>query len=620
MPQPKVSKQQSTQTAVLRPLQARLTAAKLLYGKIQAAPQAWLTAQARATNGKGGTSTTQAGGNGINLQLLECNSYKDLVNSWRKAMKWIEGLDCALSVMLSSIISVPSVGEQLWCKIISPPSCLHGDTPIYDPIDKSTKSVSTRWKDNKEFHVLSLKDSEMIITKAKVPHIYQSSPIFKVTLQSGRQISVTLGHKFLAGESGYKSLEEMIGWMKNGGSAHLSIIDKIKLGGITSWGYVGSERIIEVESCGEDCYFDFHVPETNNYWCNGMIHHNTGKTVLCEALSVNLQYVVAKSTIRGFFSGWKSADGSDTSLFPKIVGRTLVIKDGDTLIRAPNLEQILAEARDIYDGKARTHYRNEREDEYTGRCTIILSGTNSLRRIDSSELGERFLDCVIVEEIDDDLEEEIAWRVANRAVRNISQEATEEISTNYDPPMANAMQLTGGYISYLRENANELLSQITIEEAYLRKVVQLGKFVAYLRARPSRIHDEKAQREFCGRLVIQITRLTMCLTAVLNKTKVDNEVMRRVIKVAMDTARGNTLEVVQHLGNADHGMELKALTLLTSAKSDQSVRSLLIFLKQIGVTEVNLARSRNGVKVNGQRWQLTAKMRKLLHNIENTEE
>lgn len=468
MPQPKVSKQQSTQTAVLRPLQARLTAAKLLYGKIQAAPQAWLTAQARATNGKGGTSTTQAGGNGINLQLLECNSYKDLVNSWRKAMKWIEGLDCALSVMLSSIISVPSVGEQLWCKIISPPS--------------------------------------------------------------------------------------------------------------------------------------------------------TGKTVLCEALSVNLQYVVAKSTIRGFFSGWKSADGSDTSLFPKIVGRTLVIKDGDTLIRAPNLEQILAEARDIYDGKARTHYRNEREDEYTGRCTIILSGTNSLRRIDSSELGERFLDCVIVEEIDDDLEEEIAWRVANRAVRNISQEATEEISTNYDPPMANAMQLTGGYISYLRENANELLSQITIEESYLRKVVQLGKFVAYLRARPSRIHDEKAQREFCGRLVIQITRLTMCLTAVLNKTKVDNEVMRRVIKVAMDTARGNTLEVVQHLGNADHGMELKALTLLTSAKSDQSVRSLLIFLKQIGVTEVNLARSRNGVKVNGQRWQLTAKMRKLLHNIENTEE
>jgi hypothetical protein len=65
-------------------------------------------------------------------------------------------------------------------------------------------------------------------------------------------------------------------------------------------------------------------------------------------------------------------------------------------------------------------------------------------------------------------------------------------------------------------------------------------------------------------------------------------------------------------------MEVKALTMLTNAKSDEAVKQLLKFLKQIGVTEVNLARSRNGVRVNGQRWQLTAKMKRLLSSIEDS--
>src|SRR5690606_35550052 len=142
-----------------------------------------------------------------------------------------------------------------------------------------------------------------------------------------------------------------------------------------------------------------------------------------EAISVNQDYVVAKSTIRGFHSGFKT-DGNgeeDNSLIDQIRDKTLVTKDGDTLLQSPNLGQILSEARDLYDSTSRTHYRNKMSRDYAGvRMTWLLCGTSSLREIDQSELGERFLDCVLMDDIDDELEDAILWRVANRVDRNMS--------------------------------------------------------------------------------------------------------------------------------------------------------------------------------------------------------
>lgn len=38
--------------------------------------------------------------------------------------------------------------------------------------------------------------------------------------------------------------------------------------------------ISEVEAIGEDDYYDLHVPGLNNYVANGMVHHNSGKTIV----------------------------------------------------------------------------------------------------------------------------------------------------------------------------------------------------------------------------------------------------------------------------------------------------------------------------------------------------
>lgn len=392
----------------------------------------------------------------VELDWTPCKSWIELINAWRKPMKWTEGLDRGLSVMLACIASTEQKGDQLWVKIISPPS--------------------------------------------------------------------------------------------------------------------------------------------------------SGKSVLCEALSVHKKYVLAKSTIRGFHSGFSTTNSNDedNSLIALAKNKTLVTKDGDTLLQSPNVSQILAEARDIYDRVSRTHYRNKMSKDYEGiPMTWILCGTSSLRALDSSELGERFLDCVIVEDIDEDLEDEIGWRIINRVDHDLSAEDGD--SSQESASMVEAKQKTGGYIDYLRKNMNELLRGVNFSDDAKRQCQLLAKFVSFMRARPSSKQEEKAEREMSMRLVSQHGRLAKCLAVVLQRKEVDKEVMRRVTRVATDTARGRTLDIVKTLYTAgEDGLELSRLAVLTNQTED-SERTLLRFMRKIGIVEVHAKKNARGIATR-PRWKLADRM------------
>lgn len=433
----------------------RATNLEVLLSKITPIPADWISGRTKAARKAGATD----------MDLIPCDSFTDLQNQWRKAMKWTEGLDRALSVMLASVSSTKAVGDQLWVKVIGPAAC--------------------------------------------------------------------------------------------------------------------------------------------------------GKSTLCEALSSNKQYVLAKSTIRGFHSGFQTdKEGSeDNSLLAQLNDKTLVTKDGDTLLQSPNLPQILSEARDIYDRTSRTHYRNKMGKDYEGvNMTWLLCGTSSLRSIDSSELGERFLDCVIMESIDEDLEDEILWRVANRVQRNMGLESGKDGASQNDPDMTKAMQLTGGYVSYLRSVASQALTELVFPETLLKECIQLGKFVAYMRARPSLRQAETAEREFATRLVSQLIRLASCLSVVMNVEEVNLEVMRRTRQVALDTARGRVLEIVGHIYRSGvDGVEARSL-LLMSNESEKELPTLLRFLRRIEVLEVFTKQTVPGIK-GKPRWRLTTRLRDLYQKV-----
>ena len=431
----------------------RVIALSSIFSRIAPIPSEWISGR-KKSSAKGKAE----------IECLPCTKWKELINQWRKALKWTDGLDKALSVMLASVISTKAIGDQLWIKVIGPAAC--------------------------------------------------------------------------------------------------------------------------------------------------------GKSTLCEALSIAKKYVKATSTMRGFHSGFKTDRGGneDNSLVAQLYDKTLVTKDGDTLLQSPNLGQILSEARDIYDRTSRTHYRNKMGKDYEGlSMTWILAGTSSLRCLDSSELGERFLDCVIMEGIDEDLEDEILIRVANRTKQGMALEANSEQTTHQtDPELTKAMQLTGGYVNHLRENANELLARIGDTPEAMKAFTRLGKFVAFMRARPSSRQKETAEREFAPRLVSQLTRLGVCLAAVMNRTTLDEEVVRRVRLIALDTARGISLELMKLLNESENGYDSASIPIVLQHKRED-VYTLLRFLKRIGVIHT-VSIERAGVK-GKPRWVMTDRFKKLYDEV-----
>lgn len=428
-----------------------------LLGRIGPAPDDWVAKSSAARPSK------HTGGDG--MECIPCREYRQVTTAWRKALRWTDGLDRALSCMLACAASTKMIGDQLWLKVVSPAA--------------------------------------------------------------------------------------------------------------------------------------------------------SGKTTIAEALAIAKHYVKAVSTIRGMHSGFKEegGDGEDNSLLCQVYDKTLIIKDGDTLLKSPNLEQILSEMRDVYDGTSRTSYRNKMSKDYEGiRLTVILCGTNSLKTIDASELGERFLDCVIMGDIDDEMEDEILDRVVHRAARDVAVESNGQAAQHYPAELAEAMGVTGGYLVWLREHAAERLATVEYSPEVRRKLTRLGKFVAHMRARPSLKQEEVAEREFATRLVSQLTRLAGCLALTLNRTSVDVEVMRRVHQVALDTSRGRTLAIASHLNDEmPVGLESKTIAMLTS-QTEEKTRALLRFLRAIQVVEPYQAVNEKGVK-GRMHWRLTQRMSRLYHEV-----
>lgn len=335
-----------------------------------------------------------------------------------------------------------------------------------------------------------------------------------------------------------------------------------------------------------------------------------GKSTLAEAMSANKKHIIAKSTFRGFHSGYKSdqAGTEDNSFLNLANGKTFIQKDGDTLLKAPNLSEILAEGRDVYDGVSRTHYRNKTSRDYEWlRMTWLLCGTSSLRHIDSSELGERFLDCVVMDGIDEDEEDDILWRVVNKAADHVDIESNGDATSRYSPEMLNAMSMTAGYVAWLRENAANILPTIQFTDEAKRYCIDIGKFVAYMRARPSNLQRETHERELAARLVSQHTRLAKCVAYVLNRASVDAGVLVRVKQVCLDTSRGVVLQLTRALYESAGGLNKKTLAFKTN-QEEPDMQQLLRFLYGIGVVE---ATNRD----NSQYFTLTPRIKVLYERL-----
>jgi len=571
-----------------------------LMDRIKPIPDDWVIG-GRKPNGN-------ANGSGsVEMETLPCESWEELVEVCKKAMKWTEGLDRGFSVCLAAILGTGSVGSQLWIRLIGPPSCLDGDTPIYDPMDGTTKTVKERYELGKRFFVWSKRDDgTMGVAQALPPAVYPPAPMYRVTFKSGTTMDVTEGHRFWDRTS-YVSVSDML---RQSGVYRLPTISGDDLEGRKLVEFDEIESIVYLE---DREYYDFHVPLLESYWAGNVINHNCGKSTLCEALSTNKTHVKALSTMRGFHSGHRDDSGTNKSVVLELKGKTLITKDADSMVKSPNWPQIMGEARDLFDRVSRTNYRNGMGMDSEGiNMTWIMCGTGSgMAGSDMNELGARFVDCIMMEGIDEDLEREINMSVVNRAFKNVKTRSNGTMTTQLNPDMVKMMQMTGGYIEYLHDNAEFLLSNVETDEYVANQIVNLATYSAYLRARPSLKQQEKTEREFSARLVEQYARLAICLAAARGQTTIDKRVLEIVVKCAMDTSSGRTTEIVKYLHEAgDEGLELRALAILTS-QSSQEERKLLQFLRKLGAVELWQDKAHG----NRMAWRLTPRLSRLYAEV-----
>lgn len=350
-----------------------------------------------------------------------------------------------------------------------------------------------------------------------------------------------------------------------------------------------------------------------------------GKTKFCDALLVS-DNCYPLEHLTGFHSGWKGNDGEDYSLITRMNRKTLITPEGDVIMSSPNFDQIMSEQRRIFDGTSGASFKNKKEDNrYTGlRTPWIMAGTPAMMDHDQSRLGDRFLK-IIIDDPDDDERKAILLRCGHAALSAVMQTSNGEATKQLDSKYALAYQLTGGYVDYLRDNIEDLLSTLqTDADNLVAYCVELGEFTADLRARPdpeANRKDTTASKELATRLTHQFVRLACCLAVVLNKKTVDEEILRRVKKVALDTAKGVPLEILRIIRKYETGgiagVEVKAVAISIN-RTEEKTRTMLRFMRDIGILRLSEPKPINGVQQK-PRWYMTQRMSELYNNVMESE-
>jgi len=79
--------------------------------------------------------------------------------------------------------------------------CLHGDTPIHDPVDGTNLSVRDRYMLGTRFHVAArAADGSAVTAAAMPPQMYPVADMIKLTLEDGSSITVTEKHRIWNGK------------------------------------------------------------------------------------------------------------------------------------------------------------------------------------------------------------------------------------------------------------------------------------------------------------------------------------------------------------------------------------------------------------------------------------
>lgn len=343
----------------------------------------------------------------------------------------------------------------------------------------------------------------------------------------------------------------------------------------------------------------------------------SAKTTLCRGLLVSSHCVHLENATK-LISGYKKPGehDKDCSFLARANNKTWITCEFDVLASSPQYRDLMGKVRRIFDGETSATYGNSDEDRiYSAlRTPWIRAGTLKMVDHDQSQLGDRFLRFYISDP--DNLEKRAITKSAVKSERAALVESTNASSGSIlDPKTRRAHALTGGYVDWLRTNIEEELAKVDVPEYAEDFCIDLAELSADLRARP--IWNERYKtpteadecKELPTRLARQFIRISTCLAVVLNKSSVDSAVLRIVRKVALDTASGNSLKMVQWLCSHNPRVEgqlyqetgglMAGILENWTGMEKERLHQYLAFLCKIDVLE------RQEIPQKGSAWKLT---------------
>ncbi len=323
-----------------------------------------------------------------------------------------------------------------------------------------------------------------------------------------------------------------------------------------------------------------------------------GKTMLISSLRGSSKvYYLSTLTPKALVSGWKS--GPDPSLIPQFNGKCVVLKDFTEVLSSPQFakDECYAVLRGAFDGNVLRHYGNGVVRKYEVHFPMVACVTHAIHKEHQATLGDRFLQFQLLKGTDFSAKEEVI-----RAARNALNEsqATEMEKEN------KLMDLAGRFLSQKLPAGK--MPKFPDEMVY--RISALARLISALRAKTERdrFSDEllyRPSREVGTRLAKQLVKLGMNLAFIEGKSAVDASVYRLLERVALDTAIGFHVDLMQAIMQAGGEADRETLTLRTGIPGYTVLRRL-IDLKDLQVLDklptnlqkTHIGRSRDRYRVS----------------------
>jgi hypothetical protein len=261
-----------------------------------------------------------------------------------------------------------------------------------------------------------------------------------------------------------------------------------------------------------------------------------GKTMFLRCFERS-PWCIFKSSItpRSLISGYRTEDGSDPSLIPRLAGKILVLKDYTEIMTMPRdqMEEMYGIFRGAYDGHVSKSFGNGEQRDFPNCHFGVLAGvTDEIHGDNRASLGERFLKYQFLkgQNYDDTLHIETAIRgIAEHHKRETNMQRVAAAFSNKDV---------------------DLKKLPFVNKTMMKRVIALSQVVSYLRATVPRTGkgDEmsyRPTREVGTRVGKQLAKVASALTLVYNTKTIDEKVYRLILQLGIDTAYGWPLEIMQ---------------------------------------------------------------------------